>query len=96
MGDIEVFARHARAPVVAVTGTNGKSTVTSLLKEMAQAAGLAVRAGGNLGPPALDLLRADSTARFSSSVSGILNAGSGSTPQSFASFFFMMFRPEGR
>ncbi|MGQ0591353.1 MAG: UDP-N-acetylmuramoyl-L-alanine--D-glutamate ligase [Gammaproteobacteria bacterium] len=56
VGDIEVFARHARAPVVAVTGTNGKSTVTSLVKEMAQAAKLAVRAGGNLGPPALDLL----------------------------------------
>ncbi len=56
VGDIEVFARHARAPVVAVTGTNGKSTVTSLVKEMAQVAKLAVRAGGNLGPPALDLL----------------------------------------
>ncbi|MGH8576955.1 MAG: UDP-N-acetylmuramoyl-L-alanine--D-glutamate ligase [Gammaproteobacteria bacterium] len=56
VGDIEVFARHARAPVVAVTGTNGKSTVTSLVKAMAQAAGVAVRAGGNLGPPALDLL----------------------------------------
>jgi len=56
VGDIEVFARHARAPVVAVTGTNGKSTVTSLVKEMAQAAKLAVRAGGNLGPPALGLL----------------------------------------
>ncbi|MCA1852642.1 MAG: UDP-N-acetylmuramoyl-L-alanine--D-glutamate ligase [Beggiatoa sp.] len=56
VGDIEVFARHARAPVVAVTGTNGKSTVTSLVKEMARAAKLAVRAGGNLGPPALELV----------------------------------------
>jgi UDP-N-acetylmuramoylalanine--D-glutamate ligase len=56
VGDIEVFARHARAPVVAVTGTNGKSTVTSIVKEMARAAKLAVRAGGNLGPPALELL----------------------------------------
>jgi UDP-N-acetylmuramoylalanine--D-glutamate ligase len=56
VGDIEVFARHARAPVVAVTGTNGKSTATSLVKEMARAAKLAVRAGGNLGPPALELL----------------------------------------
>ncbi len=56
MGDIEIFARHARAPVVAVTGTNGKSTVTSLVHEMARRAGLAVQAGGNLGPPALDLL----------------------------------------
>ncbi len=56
IGDIEVFARHVRTPVVAVTGTNGKSTVTTLVKEMARSAGLRVLAGGNLGPPALDLL----------------------------------------
>ncbi len=45
-----------RAPVVAVTGTNGKSTVTSLVAQMAQHAGRRVLAGGNLGEPALDLL----------------------------------------
>ncbi len=56
MGDIELFARHARAPVVAVTGSNGKSTVTVLLGEMARAAGSEVRVGGNLGTPALDLI----------------------------------------
>ncbi|HVN47031.1 MAG TPA: UDP-N-acetylmuramoyl-L-alanine--D-glutamate ligase [Steroidobacteraceae bacterium] len=56
VGDIELFARAARAPVVGVTGTNGKSTVTTLLARMAERAGLRVRAGGNLGPPALDLL----------------------------------------
>jgi UDP-N-acetylmuramoylalanine--D-glutamate ligase len=56
VGDIELFARAAEAPVVGVTGTNGKSTVTTLLARMAERAGLAVRAGGNLGPPALDLL----------------------------------------
>jgi UDP-N-acetylmuramoylalanine--D-glutamate ligase len=55
-GDIELFARVAPAPVAAVTGSNGKSTVTTLLAELAQAGGLAVRAGGNLGTPALDLL----------------------------------------
>jgi UDP-N-acetylmuramoylalanine--D-glutamate ligase len=60
VGDIELFARAARAPVVGVTGTNGKSTVTTLVAGMAQRAGLRVRAGGNLGPPALDLL-ADGT-----------------------------------
>jgi UDP-N-acetylmuramoylalanine--D-glutamate ligase len=60
VGDIELFARAARAPVVGVTGTNGKSTVTTLVAGMAQRAGLKVRAGGNLGPPALDLL-ADGT-----------------------------------
>ena len=56
IGDIELFARHADAPVVAVTGSNGKSTVVSLLQAMAEAAGVPSRAGGNLGPPALDLL----------------------------------------
>jgi UDP-N-acetylmuramoylalanine--D-glutamate ligase len=56
LGDIELCAREARAPVLAVTGTNGKSTVTSLVAHMAQAAGRRVLAGGNLGEPALDLL----------------------------------------
>jgi len=56
VGDIELFARYARAPVVAVTGTNGKSTVTALVGAMAQAAGRSVRVGGNIGTPALDLL----------------------------------------
>jgi UDP-N-acetylmuramoylalanine--D-glutamate ligase len=56
VGDIELFARAARAPVIAVTGTNGKSTVTTLVAQLAGAAGVHARAGGNLGPPALDLL----------------------------------------
>lgn len=56
VGDIELFARAAHAPVIAVTGTNGKSTVTTLVAEMIEAAGLEVRAGGNLGEPALNLL----------------------------------------
>lgn len=56
LGDIELFARYADAPVVGISGSNGKSTVTTLLAEMATGAGLAVRVGGNLGTPALDLL----------------------------------------
>jgi UDP-N-acetylmuramoylalanine--D-glutamate ligase len=56
VGDIELFARAADAPVVGITGTNGKSTVTTLVGRMAQRAGLRVRVGGNLGEPALDLL----------------------------------------
>lgn len=55
-GDIELFAAAARAPVVAITGSNGKSTVTTLVGEMARAAGKNVGVGGNLGTPALDLL----------------------------------------
>jgi UDP-N-acetylmuramoylalanine--D-glutamate ligase len=56
LGDIELFARAVRAPVIGVTGTNGKSTVTSLVAHMARSAGRRVLAGGNLGEPALDLL----------------------------------------
>ena len=56
LGDVELFAREVRAPVIGVTGTNGKSTVTTLVARMAAAAGRRVLAGGNLGEPALDLL----------------------------------------
>ena len=56
IGDIELFARSGAHPVVGITGTNGKSTVTTLVAKMAEHSGIRVRAGGNLGPPALDLL----------------------------------------
>jgi UDP-N-acetylmuramoylalanine--D-glutamate ligase len=59
VGDIELFAREAQAPTVAITGTNGKSTVTTLVGRMAERAGWRVAVGGNLGTPALDLLAAD-------------------------------------
>jgi UDP-N-acetylmuramoylalanine--D-glutamate ligase len=62
IGDIELFVRQARAPIVAITGSNGKTTVTTLVGEMAKAAGVAVKIGGNLGTPALDLL--DETAEL--------------------------------
>lgn len=58
IGDIELFARHARAPVLAVTGSNGKSTVVTMVTAILTAAGLDVRTGGNIGTPALDLLGA--------------------------------------
>ncbi len=58
-GDIDLFVRHARAPIVAITGSNAKSTVTSLLGEMASEAGRKVAVGGNLGTPALELLADD-------------------------------------
>jgi UDP-N-acetylmuramoylalanine--D-glutamate ligase len=57
-GDIELFAMAADAPIVGITGTNGKSTVTTLVGRMAERAGVRVRVGGNLGEPALDLLPA--------------------------------------
>lgn len=59
LSDIELFAREAKAPIVAVTGSNGKSTVTTLLYYMCLADGRNVVAGGNLGEPALDLLQDD-------------------------------------
>ncbi|MFB4369787.1 MULTISPECIES: UDP-N-acetylmuramoyl-L-alanine--D-glutamate ligase [unclassified Pseudomonas] len=58
-GDIDLFARAAKAPIVAITGSNAKSTVTTLVGEMAAAAGRMVAVGGNLGTPALDLLGDD-------------------------------------
>ncbi len=58
-GDIDLFCEQAAAPVVGITGSNGKSTVTALVGEMAAAAGRRVAVGGNLGTPALDLLDED-------------------------------------
>lgn len=62
-GDIDIFSKAVRKPLVAVTGSNGKSTVVTLLAAMATKAGLRVGLGGNLdgaqAAPALDLLRQD-------------------------------------
>ncbi|QTF07118.1 UDP-N-acetylmuramoyl-L-alanine--D-glutamate ligase [Brenneria izadpanahii] len=57
VGDIELFCREAQAPIVAITGSNGKSTVTTLVGDMARAAGWQVGVGGNIGLPALQLLQ---------------------------------------
>jgi len=56
VGDVELFAREARAPIVAITGSNGKTTVTTLVGEIARQAGWQVAVGGNIGTPALELL----------------------------------------
>lgn len=61
IGDIELFCREVNAPVVAITGSNGKTTVTTLVGEMAKAAGIPVGIGGNIGVPALDLLQQDAS-----------------------------------
>ena len=55
-GDIDLFVEVAQAPVIGITGSNAKSTVTALVGDMARRAGLRVGVGGNLGTPALDLL----------------------------------------
>jgi UDP-N-acetylmuramoylalanine--D-glutamate ligase len=56
IGDIELFCRAVRRPVIGITGSNGKSTVTKLTEELLGAAGVDVLTGGNIGRPALDLL----------------------------------------
>jgi len=56
VGDIELFARVVERPVAAITGSNGKSTVTSMVAAAAVRAGRQMPAGGNLGIPALNLL----------------------------------------
>ncbi|MGB5276453.1 MAG: UDP-N-acetylmuramoyl-L-alanine--D-glutamate ligase [Gammaproteobacteria bacterium] len=55
-GDIDLFAHEVDAPVVAITGSNGKSTVTTLLTLMAERAGIKAASGGNIGLPVLDML----------------------------------------
>ncbi|HEY7771853.1 MAG TPA: UDP-N-acetylmuramoyl-L-alanine--D-glutamate ligase [Marinagarivorans sp.] len=59
IGDIELFARVVNAPVIAITGSNGKSTVTTLVGEMAKAAGIKVAVAGNIGYAALEALADD-------------------------------------
>lgn len=54
--DIDLFCEAVDAPIVAITGSNAKSTVTTLVGLMAEQAGVAVGVGGNLGVPVLDLL----------------------------------------
>jgi len=60
VGDVELFARAipAQSAVIAVTGSNGKSTVTALTTELLRSAGLAARSVGNIGEPVLDALAA--------------------------------------
>jgi UDP-N-acetylmuramoylalanine--D-glutamate ligase len=57
LGDIELFAWHNRQPVLAITGTNGKTTVTSLTGHLLRAGGVACEVAGNIAPPALQALQ---------------------------------------
>ncbi len=59
ISDIDLFACSVDAPIIAITGSNGKSTVTTMLGDMAKYTGKKVAIGGNLGTPALDLLVQD-------------------------------------
>ncbi|MCF7791372.1 MAG: UDP-N-acetylmuramoyl-L-alanine--D-glutamate ligase [Victivallales bacterium] len=57
IGDVELFIKEVKAPIAAVTGTNGKTTVTTLIGKMAEKAGFKAAVGGNIGIPVLDLLK---------------------------------------
>jgi UDP-N-acetylmuramoylalanine--D-glutamate ligase len=59
LSDIDLFMQACTGTVLGITGSNGKSTVTSLVNSMLQAAGVRAQAGGNLGRPALELLEED-------------------------------------
>ena len=59
VSEIQILRRATDKPIVAITGSNAKSTVTTLMGIMAEAAGKKVAVGGNLGRPALDLTNDD-------------------------------------
>lgn len=67
VGEVEFASWFTRAPIVAITGTNGKSTVTTLVGEMLRAEGFETFVGGNLGDPlshAVDTPAADEGSRL--------------------------------
>ncbi|VFP79842.1 UDP-N-acetylmuramoyl-L-alanine--D-glutamate ligase [Candidatus Erwinia haradaeae] len=57
IGDIELFCRETQTPIIAITGSNGKSTVTAWVSSIAKSAGIIVGTGGNIGFPVLSLLQ---------------------------------------
>ena len=59
LGDVDLFCRVVDAPVIAITGSNGKSTVTTLVGDILKASDINAKVGGNIGVPCLDLLDSD-------------------------------------
>jgi UDP-N-acetylmuramoylalanine--D-glutamate ligase len=64
IGEIELAYRFINVPIIAVTGTNGKSTTTLLIAEMLNHSGFRVMAGGNLGTPVVELVNQQHTLDF--------------------------------
>lgn len=64
MGDVELFAHFNHKPVIAITGSNGKSTVTMLVEAMLRHSNIAALAAGNIGLPVLDAIARTDTAVF--------------------------------
>ncbi|MEX1300543.1 MAG: UDP-N-acetylmuramoyl-L-alanine--D-glutamate ligase [Desulfotignum sp.] len=61
VGDLDIFTFYNKTPVVAITGTNGKTTVTTLIRDMLEASGISTFMGGNIGIPLVDCLMTGST-----------------------------------
>lgn len=62
-GDLDIFSQYNTTPVVAITGTNGKTTVTTLVRDMLEASGISTFTGGNIGTPLVEYLMSDTPAR---------------------------------
>ncbi len=60
-GELDIFSQHNRLPVIAITGTNGKTTTTTLIGDMLRTCGRAPFVGGNIGTPLVDLLMENQT-----------------------------------
>ncbi|MCD6353676.1 MAG: UDP-N-acetylmuramoyl-L-alanine--D-glutamate ligase, partial [Proteobacteria bacterium] len=59
MSEIELASRFITVPIIAVTGTNGKTTTTSLISEILQRSGFSVFMGGNIGTPLITFVQED-------------------------------------
>lgn len=61
-GELDIFSRYNKTPVIAITGTNGKTTTTTLIRDMLEACGLTTFMGGNIGTPLVEYLMDDKQA----------------------------------
>ncbi len=61
-GELDIFSQYNTTPVIAITGTNGKTTTTTLAGQMAEASGLTCFVGGNIGTPLVEYLMTDKKA----------------------------------
>jgi len=62
LGEIELASRYIREPIIAISGTNGKTTTTRLLGNMLESSGFKVFVGGNIGNPLIDYVGGEKTA----------------------------------
>ncbi len=61
-GELDIFSKYNKTPLIAITGTNGKTTTTTLIRDMLEASGIGTFMGGNIGTPLVEYLMDDQTA----------------------------------